>query len=88
MDMPEDGPQTPLNAAITQKTYGNGVLDRLGMQNCDPAHTPGYTSELSNKLHDAIISRVQDFNMHGWRTRHVDEYIQPGDRCVRGVKSL
>jgi len=34
------------NKAISQTTCINGILDRLGMQDRNPAHTPGHAPEL------------------------------------------
>lgn len=62
------------NEAITQKIYVNDILKRLGTQDCESAHTTGYRSTLSDELHAAITSELQDFNMHGRSIRHVDEY--------------
>lgn len=34
-------------AAITQKSYIGFILERFGMQDCNPVSTPGYGPELS-----------------------------------------
>ena len=57
--------------SITQKDYVENILERFGMEECNPVHTPGYGSELSNeqpeetllgatatKLYQAIVGSV------------------------------
>lgn len=34
--------------SITQKNYVNNIIERFGMEDCNPVHTPGYGAELSN----------------------------------------
>ena len=49
--------------SILQVDYIYSILERFGMKDCNPVHTPGYGSELSNEqpeesLRDAIGTKL------------------------------
>ena len=40
---------------ISQVNYVNSILERFGMKDCNPVHTPGYGSEISNEQPESSL---------------------------------
>lgn len=66
------------NEVITQNS---SILNRLGMQRCNPAHRPGHALELRKSLTSRLLCGSGTSTCTPGKTRHVDEYYREIGVC-------